>query len=91
MKAVIDWIKNSWVGRVVWNFWRMFFTDDTGYSMRKFLAFDLVMLGNYLVIKNTDNSNLEWVLIEVFSVALALLGIVTYDSLKQKKMVNEAK
>lgn len=91
MKALFDWIKQSWFGVKLWELWRMFFTDGTGVSMRKVLAVNCFLVADYLIIIYTDKTNLEWAIGQLFVTALALLGIVTYDSIKQKKIENENK
>ena len=91
MKAIFDWIKNSWVGTRLYDLWRMIYNDETGASMRKSFALTLMITACYLIIEHTDKTNLEWVLGEILLVILTLLGIVVYDNYKTKKLENDPK
>lgn len=85
MKPILDWIKNSWIGKQITDLWRMFFNDDTGVSMRKTLAFNCFFVLDYIVIKYTDKENLHYVIGELIVAGLTLLGIVTYSNMKNVK------
>lgn len=91
MKAIFDWIKNSWVGTKLYEIWRMFYNDKTGVSMRKIMAFKFSMLLCYLIVKYTDKTNVQFMVVEITLFILTLMGIVIYDNFKTKKLENETK
>ncbi len=84
----MDWVKNSWLGKSLHNLWRMFFNDDTGVSMRKTTAFMLSLVLCYEIFENTTPENLSSVIWGVASVIAGLLGIVTWQNLKENEKTN---
>lgn len=78
----------SKLGKALWNIWRMFFNDDTGISMRKTTAFMLSLVLCFEILQNTTPENLSSVIWGTASVIAGLLGIVTWQNLRQNENTN---
>jgi hypothetical protein len=53
------------------------------------MAFKFSTLLCYLILKYTDQTNLEFVVGEIILFILTLMGIVIYDNFKTKKLEND--